>query len=141
MSTAEKSGSGGVSGTCGDVADGHVNASSSSVDGLKQPVSMVTKKANIQRLVAKFGGRWVAVPLLSAHLKTCQLFLVVLSDSRTITKDSLDLLGLRDKDRLTFVSQIVYNSSPVTLVRKSTNDGSFLASCVKMLKVFAKVSE
>lgn len=61
--------------------------------------------------------------------------------SRKIHKDTLNLLGLKEKDKLMFVSQIVYNSSPVKIIRKSTTDGSIFTSYVKMLSVFAKVSE
>ncbi|CAI5660283.1 unnamed protein product [Oreochromis niloticus] len=113
--TAEKSGSGGVGGECSNVGEAYINASTSSVDGLVQPVSMMTKKANVKTVVSRFKGR-------------------------KIHKDSLDVLGLKEKDKLMFVSQIVYNSSPVKVIRKSTTDGSIFTSYVKMLSVFAKGS-
>ncbi|XP_042070127.1 uncharacterized protein LOC102314143 isoform X3 [Haplochromis burtoni] len=113
--TTEKSGSGGIGGECSNVGEAYINASTSSVDGLVQPVSMMTKKANVKTVVSRFKGR-------------------------KIHKDTLNLLGLKEKDKLMFVSQIVYNSSPVKIIRKSTTDGSIFTSYVKMLSVFAKGS-
>ncbi|XP_035770808.1 uncharacterized protein LOC118455559 [Neolamprologus brichardi] len=113
--TTEKSGSGGIGGECRNVGEAYINASTSSVDGLVQPVNMMTKKANVKTVVSRFKGR-------------------------KIHKDTLDLLGLKEKDKLMFVSQIVYNSSPVKIIRKSTTDGSIFTSYVKMLSVFAKGS-
>lgn len=50
------------------------------------------------------------------------------------------MLGLKDRDKLLFVHQTVYNTGPVKLIRKSKRDGSISASCQKMLNLLVMVS-
>lgn len=69
--TTEKSGSGGIGGECSNVGEAYINASTSSVDGLVQPVSMMTKKANVKTVVSRFKGRYVC---LFAYLLLIYLF-------------------------------------------------------------------
>lgn len=66
--TTEKSGSGGIGGECSNVGEAYINASTSSVDGLVQPVSMMTKKVNVKTVVSRFKGRYVC---LFAYLFIC----------------------------------------------------------------------
>lgn len=79
-------------------------------------------------------------PVLCQQFLTC-FPLLVLSVSRKIKKENMELLGLKDNDKLTFVYQKVYNSGPVKMIRKSNKSGSISASCQKMLHVLIKVSE
>lgn len=52
----------------------------------------------------------------------------------------MEMLRLKDRDKLMFVHQKVYNTGPVKLIRKSKMDGSISGSCQKMLNLFVKVS-
>ncbi|GLD56872.1 uncharacterized protein AKAME5_000916300, partial [Lates japonicus] len=113
VSNVETSGSGRAGGGDGDVGEANVSANTDTVDGAAAPVSMMTKKANVKTVRSKFSGR-------------------------KIKKDSVDELGLKDTDKLTFVYQTVYNTGPVRLIRKAKVDGSISASCKKMLNLLVK---
>ncbi|GAA6233410.1 uncharacterized protein LOC108874600 [Lates japonicus] len=115
VSNVETSGSGRAGGGDGDVGEANVSANTDTVDGAAAPVSMMTKKANVKTVRSKFSGR-------------------------KIKKDSVDELGLKDTDKLTFVYQTVYNTGPVRLIRKAKVDGSISASCKKMLNLLVKGS-
>ncbi|XP_067341200.1 uncharacterized protein [Channa argus] len=58
-----------------------------------------------------------------------------------IQRRTLDMLGLKDKDKLMFVYQTIYNTGPVKLTRSSKVDGSISGSCHKMLNLFVKGSK
>lgn len=49
------------------------------------------------------------------------------------------MLGLKDRDKLTFVHQTVYNTGPVKLIKKSRSDGLLSGSCQKMINLLVKV--
>ncbi|XP_005470621.2 uncharacterized protein LOC102077861 [Oreochromis niloticus] len=113
MTTMETKGSGEISGGDDIVGKAKIEATGDTVDGLEQPVSIITKKANIKKLRSKCSGR-------------------------KIKKENMELLRLKDNDKLTFVYQKVYNSGPVKMIRKSNKGGSISASCQKMLNVLIK---
>ncbi|KAL4005164.1 hypothetical protein ACER0C_004877 [Sarotherodon galilaeus] len=113
MTTMETKGSGEISGGDDIVGKAKIEATGDTVDGLEQPVSIIKKKANITKLRNKFSGR-------------------------KIRKENMELLRLKDNDKLTFVYQKVYNSGPVKMIRKSNKGGSISASCQKMLNVLIK---
>lgn len=60
---------------------------------------------------------------------------------RKITKDNVEMLRLKEKEKLTFVYQTVYNTGPVRMIRRSQRSGSISASCQKMLSLLVKVRE
>ncbi|XP_063320805.1 uncharacterized protein LOC134619039 [Pelmatolapia mariae] len=113
MTSTKTSGRGGLGGKDVGVYEAEVNAGADSMDGLVQPVNMMSKKVDLKALRS------------------------ALSDG-TIKTDKVNLLALKTKDKLAFVHQTIYNSCPVTLIRKCTKDGSLLASCIKILSLFAK---
>lgn len=133
----ETSGSGKVGGGQAEVGAAEVSANMDTVDGLT-PVSMVTKKAHMKSVRNKFHNKYVSTssldPSFSSDLLTPPSFL------RKVKKNQLDLLGLTERDKLTFVYQTIYNTGPVKLIRKSTKDGSISASCQKILTLFVKVN-
>ncbi|XP_005748492.1 uncharacterized protein LOC102207193 [Pundamilia nyererei] len=114
--TMETKGSGEIGGGDDIVGKAKIEATGDTVDGLEQPVSIIKKKADIKKLRNKFSGR-------------------------KIKKENMELLGLKDNDKLTFVYQKVYNSGPVKMIRKSNKSGSISASCQKMLHVLIKGSK
>ncbi|CAI5666108.1 unnamed protein product [Oreochromis niloticus] len=111
--TMETKGSGEIGGGDDIVGKAKIEATGDTVDGLEQPVSIITKKADVKKLRNKFSGR-------------------------KIRKENMELLGLKNNDKLTFVYQKVYNSGPVKMIRKSNKGGSISASCQKMLNVLIK---
>lgn len=113
MNSTKTSGRGGLGGKDVGMYEAEVNAGADSMDGLVQPVNMMSKKVDLKALRS------------------------TLSDG-TIKTDKVNLLALKTKDKLAFVHQTIYNSCPVTLIRKCTRDGSLLASCIKILSLFAK---
>lgn len=58
---------------------------------------------------------------------------------RKLKKAKLKQLRLKDKDRLAFVHQTVYNTGPVKMIKKSSQDGSISASYQKFVKLLFKV--
>ncbi|XP_047450516.1 uncharacterized protein LOC125013689 isoform X2 [Mugil cephalus] len=111
----ETSGSGSAGGGDAAVGEAKVSANVDTVDGLVMPVSMMKKKADIKKVRSKFSGR-------------------------KIKKNNVDMLDLKQRDKLTFVHQTVYNTGPVKLIRKSKSDGSISASCQKMINLLVKGS-
>ncbi|XP_015255603.1 PREDICTED: uncharacterized protein LOC107101266 [Cyprinodon variegatus] len=104
-------------GRSGKVSGGHevsgnaeVSASCDVVDGLLEPVSIRIKKANLAAVRNKFSGR-------------------------TIKKDVLKLLKLKENDKLAFVYETAYNTGPVKMIRKENQKGSISGSLQKMATV------
>ncbi|XP_055369620.1 uncharacterized protein LOC114867442 isoform X2 [Betta splendens] len=111
----EMCGSSSVGGGDGAVGEAEVSASADTVDGLETPVSMMSKKVKLRSVRDWFG-------------------------SRKIKKNKVQMLRLKERDKLMFVHQTVYNTGPVRLHRKSKMDGSVSASCQKLLNLFMKGS-
>ncbi|MED6285124.1 hypothetical protein CHARACLAT_026120 [Characodon lateralis] len=93
-----------------------VSVSSDIMDGLVQPVSIKIKKVNLTAVRSKFSGR-------------------------TINKQTLKLLKLKEKDKLAFVYETVYNTGPVTMIRKGNQQGCLSASFQKMAKMCVSVNK
>ncbi|XP_041825995.1 uncharacterized protein LOC121630031 [Melanotaenia boesemani] len=115
MTSVETSGSGSIGGGDDLVGKGKISAGADTVDTMTAPVSLKKKKANLKNIRSKFS-------------------------SRTINKDMLKQLNLKETDKLTFVNQTVYNTGPVKLIRKSNKEGSISALCQKMVNLLVKGS-
>ncbi|XP_038127901.1 uncharacterized protein LOC119774451 [Cyprinodon tularosa] len=111
----ETKGSGQLGGGVATVGEANVSASSDTVDGLADCVSIKKKTAVLKGVRAKFDGR-------------------------KLKKAKLKQLRLKDKDRLAFVHQTVYNTGPVKMIKKSSQDGSISASYQKFVKLLFKGS-
>ncbi|XP_015255605.1 PREDICTED: uncharacterized protein LOC107101267 [Cyprinodon variegatus] len=111
----ETKGSGQLGGGVPTVGEANVSASSDTVDGLADCVSIKKKTAVLKGVRAKFDGR-------------------------KLKKAKLKQLRLKDKDRLAFVHQTVYNTGPVKMIKKSSQDGSISASYQKFVKLLFKGS-
>ncbi|KAM4528203.1 gasdermin-E-like [Odontesthes bonariensis] len=111
VTSVETSGSGSVGGGQQLVGEAQISASSDTVDGLAQPVSIKKKTAVITNL-----------------------------RNRVFNKAKVAELGLKENDKLTFVHQTVYNTGPVKVIRKAKRDGSILASCQKTMSLLVKGS-
>ncbi|KAK2818499.1 hypothetical protein Q5P01_024060 [Channa striata] len=114
--TVETSQSGKFEGAHSPEIKGEVSANSETVDGAATPVCIMRKKANIRAVRNRFGGR-------------------------KLIKNNVDMLGLKDRDKLMFVYQTIYNTGPVKLARSSKMDGSIIGSCHKMFNMFVKGSK
>ncbi|MEQ2210968.1 hypothetical protein XENOCAPTIV_023184, partial [Xenoophorus captivus] len=110
----ETGGSGNLEG--GYEGKAEVSVSSDIVDGLVQPVSIKIKKVNLTAVRSKFSGR-------------------------TINKQTLNLLKLKEKDKLAFVYEAVYNTGPVTMIRKGNQQGCLSASFQNMAKMCVSVNK
>ncbi len=66
----------------------------------------------------------------------------VFSDSlpRKIKKKIVDMLRLKEMEKLAFVYQTVYNTAPVTFLDVTRKDGSVSAACKIFFTLFMKVS-
>lgn len=66
----------------------------------------------------------------------------VFSDSvpRKIKKKIVDMLKLKEKEKLTFVYQTVYNIDPVQFFDIAGKDGSVSAACKIFFTLFLRVS-
>ncbi|XP_041826011.1 uncharacterized protein LOC121630041 [Melanotaenia boesemani] len=116
MTSMETSRSGNAGGGDNLVGGAKISAGADTVDAMTAPVCLKKKKANLKNIRSKFSRR-------------------------TINKDMLKQLRLKETDKLAFVNQTVYNTGPVKLIRKSNKEGSISASCQKMLNLLVKVSE
>ncbi|XP_030598022.1 uncharacterized protein LOC115789015 [Archocentrus centrarchus] len=112
MTTAQTSGGGGVGGGDGGLCKVEVTVNVDVVDGQAQPVDIMTRKVNLETMRKR------------------------LKDS-TVKKDQVDELKLREKDKLAFVNQIIYNSAPVELSRTRAKDGCASVG-YKMMNLSAK---
>lgn len=132
---------GGKLGGDGEVGKAEVSANADTVDGVASPVSMVTKKVNIRTVRTRFSGRYASVCSQENVGVSAEAHCVLpVGFQRKISKDKVEMLRLRDRDKLMFVHQTVYNTGPVKLIRKTKRDGSISASCQKMLHLVVKVS-
>ncbi|XP_014829804.1 PREDICTED: uncharacterized protein LOC106908265 [Poecilia mexicana] len=109
----ETSGSGKVDGGHGAVGEADLSADYDSVDGLTESVSINKKRVDLSAVRSKFSGR-------------------------PISGGTLQALKLKENDMLTFVYETVYNSGPVTIVKKDKKDGCFSASFHKLANVVFK---
>lgn len=60
---------------------------------------------------------------------------------RKLEKGKMKLLKMKEKDKLAFVHETLYNTGPVRMTRTSTQDGSISAKYQKFLKLLVKVSQ
>lgn len=60
---------------------------------------------------------------------------------RKLEKGKMKLLKMKEKDKLAFVHETLYNTGPVRMIRKSAQDGSISANYQKFLKLLVKVSQ
>ncbi|KAM4719722.1 uncharacterized protein FYW61_015424 isoform 2-T2 [Anableps anableps] len=109
----ETSGSGKLKGGHEVVGEADISANYDSVDGLSESVSINKKKVNLSDVRSKFSGR-------------------------RINEGTLNLLKLKEKHTLAVVYETVYNSGPVTIIRKGKKDGCISASFHKMANLVFK---
>ncbi|MEQ2169228.1 hypothetical protein GOODEAATRI_022993 [Goodea atripinnis] len=93
--------------------EAEISADCDSVDGLAEPVSIKKKMVSLPAVRKKFSGR-------------------------EIKGDTLKLLKLKERDKLAIVYETVYNSGPVTIIKKSKKDGCISASFHKMANLMFK---
>ncbi|XP_008400852.2 uncharacterized protein LOC103460457 [Poecilia reticulata] len=113
--SVESSGGGELGGGHPTVGEAAVAAKSDSVDGLVEPVSIKKKKANLKGVRKTFSGR-------------------------KPEKGKMKLLMLKEKDKLAFVHETLYNTGPVRMIRKSAQDRSVSGNCQKLLKLLVQGS-
>ncbi|XP_043951957.1 uncharacterized protein LOC122819352 [Gambusia affinis] len=113
--SVESSGSGELGAGQLTVGEAAISAKSDSVDGLVEPVSIKKKKANLRGVRKTFSGR-------------------------KLEKGKMKLLKMKEKDKLAFVHETLYNTGPVRMIRKSAQDGSISANYQKFLKLLVKGS-
>ncbi|MEQ2226627.1 hypothetical protein ILYODFUR_029199, partial [Ilyodon furcidens] len=97
------------------VGEAAISAKCDSVDGLVKSVSIMKKKANLKAVRKTFSGR-------------------------KLKKESIKLLKLKEKDKLAFVHQTVYNTEPVQMIKTSDQGGSISASYQKIMNLLFKGS-
>ncbi|XP_047227807.1 uncharacterized protein LOC124872135 [Girardinichthys multiradiatus] len=97
------------------VGEAAISAKCDSVDGLFKSVNIMKKKANLKAVRKTFSGR-------------------------KLKNESIKLLKLKEKDKLAFVHQTVYNTEPVQMIKTSDQGGSISASYQKIMNLLFKVS-
>ncbi|XP_035995790.1 uncharacterized protein LOC105926063 [Fundulus heteroclitus] len=114
QTSVKTSGSGELKAGEKTVGGAAASASCDSVDGL-EPVSIKKKKADLKAVRKKFSGR-------------------------KLKKEMLKLLKLKDKHKLAFVHQTVYNDGPVKMTKGSAQSGSLSLSYQSVLNLLFKGS-
>ncbi|MEQ2253861.1 hypothetical protein ILYODFUR_036922, partial [Ilyodon furcidens] len=109
----ETSSSGKLDGGHKAFGEANISADCDSVDGLAEPVSIKKKMVSLPAVRKKFSGR-------------------------EIKGDTMKLLKLKERDKLAIVYETVYNSGPVTIIKKSKKDGCFSSSFHKMANLMFK---
>ncbi|KAM4720300.1 uncharacterized protein FYW61_015774 isoform 4-T6 [Anableps anableps] len=108
--SVESNKSGKLGGDHAAVGEAAISAKCDSVDGLVEPVNIKKKKANLKAVRKTFSGR-------------------------ILKKDKIKLLKLKEKDKLAFVHETLYNTGPVKMFKKSAQEGSISASYQKLLNL------
>ncbi|MEQ2210423.1 hypothetical protein XENOCAPTIV_013214, partial [Xenoophorus captivus] len=132
----ETSSSGKVDGGHKAFGEAKISADCDSVDGLAEPVSIKKKMVSLPAVRKKFSGRYCCC--IGVNICWCGPVLIVFCFVREIKGDTLKLLKLKERDKLAIVYETVYNSGPVTIIKKSKKDGCISASFHKMANLMFK---